>query len=531
MIHNHSQMQINVKKRFLVILLLAMFIQGFAGDSLRVNSFNTFRLIRTENSWLETGNAAGLVFNQPTNRVNFETGLDRGEGDYHRIREGNSINDYSFSTESYQVQKKRMFFYGKFAYHYRDESGGQWNGTYDPYNGNPYILADSVSGINYHKEYYNLAGGVGYKLNKKISLGCSIDYYAGVAAKQKDPRPQNVYVRFKINPGLILTTPKYKLGIDAGYSNRKEEIGYEVFRSNFSPSYFTFKGFGFYSKEIGTGFDRFVTANEYYGGIQLEKNLKHTLTLTEIRFNYNAEGTEDGSSVIRKLDGGDWITYNAVLNEQINIRKALNTHIIKANFSFFSGDGNEFLQNVVYEGTWNVPRYVTSAVYFKFNRQTLNGTVSYNYLKMKDEGKINWDVKAIANVLNNLEHYYYIPEIFSSAYTNITGELCLQKNLYFRKYHLALAVNTGYTSNLSNDLQLSSLTEITKKERKDVYQQEFDFYASSLFKAGAEVKLGGNFIKVKNIGQTYLSLYFDQVTQVEGDQDFSRFGVKLGFAF
>lgn len=524
-------MQINVKKRLLVILLLAVFAQSYAGDSLRVNSFNTFRLIRIENSWLETGNAAGLVFNQPRNRMNFETGLDHGAGDYHRIREGNSINDYSFSTESYQVQKKRMFIYGKFSYNYRDESGGQWNGTYDPYNGNPYILADSVSGINYHKEYYNLVGGAGYKLNNKISLGCSIDYYAGVAAKQKDPRPQNVYVRFKINPALIITAPKYKLGIDAGYSNRKEEIGYDVFKSNFSPSYFTFKGFGFYSKEIGTGFDRFVTANEYYGGVQLEKNLKHTSTLTEIRFNYNTENTEDGSSVIRKLDGGDWITYKGELKEQINIRKALNTHIFKANFSFFSGDGNEFLQNVVYEGTWNVPRYVTSAVYFKFNRQTLNGTVSYNYLKMKDEGRVNWEAKVSANFLDNTEHYYYIPEIFSSAYTNISGDLRLQKNLYFGKYHLAIGLNSGYTSNLSYDLELSTLSEITKKERKDVYQQEFDFYASNLFKAGAEVKLGGNFIKTKNIGQTYLSLYFDQVKQIDGDQDFNRFGAKLGFAF
>ena len=480
-------MQINVKKRLLVILLLAVFAQGYAGDSLRISSFNTFRLIKVENSWLETGNAAGLVFNQPTNRVNFETGLDNGQGDYHRIREGNSINDYSFATESYQVQKKRMFIYGKFAYHYRDESGGQWNGTYDPYNGNPYILADSLAGTNYHKEYYNLAGGMGYKLNEKISLGCSIDYYAGVAAKQKDPRPQNVYVRFKINPGLIITAAKYKLGIDAGYSNRKEEIGYDVFRSNFSPSYFTFKGFGFYSKEIGLGFDRFVTANEYYGGVQLEKKLRHIPTLTELRFDYNSEITEDGSSVIRKLDGGDWLTYSVALKEQINIRKALNTHIFKAGFSFFNGDGNEFLQNVVYEGTWNVPRYVTIGENLKFNRQTLNGTVSYNYLRMKDEQRVNWDAGAAVNFVNNSEQYFYIPEIFSAAYTNITGELCLQKNLYFGKYQLALALNTGYTSNMSNELQLSTLPEITKKQRKDVYQQEFDFYTSGLIKTGGEM--------------------------------------------
>ena len=94
-----------------------------------------------------------------------------------------------------------------------------------------------------------------------------------------------------------------------------------------------------------------------------------------------------------------------------------------------------------------------------------------------------------------------------------------------------MALNSGYTSSLTNDLQLSPLTEITKKERTDVYQQEFDFYTSSLFKVGGEIKLGSNFIKAKNIGQTYLSLYFDQVQQIDGNQDFSRFGAKLGFAF
>jgi hypothetical protein len=508
-----------------------MFIQGYASDSLHVSSFNTFRMIRNGNSWLETGNAAGLVFNQPFNKVNVETGLDHAAGDFHRIREGKLINDYAFSTESYQAQKNRLFVYGKFAYHYRDESGGQWNGTYDPYSGNPYILADSVSGVNYHKENYNLVGGIGYILNEKISIGGSIDYYAGVAAKQKDPRPQNIYVRFKINPALILTADHYKLGIDAGYSNRKEEIEYDVFRSNFSPTYFAFKGFGFYSKEIGTGYNRFVSANEFFGGLQLEKKFGLLPTLTELRFNYNVEVTEDGSSVIRKLDGGDWHTYSVVLKEQINLRNALNRHIFRANFSFFNGDGNEFLQNIVYEGTWNVPRYITIGENLKFNRQTLNGNLSYNYLRMKDEGNVDWDTKATINFLNNSEQYFYIPEIFTAGYTNIAGELNLQKNLYFGKCHLALALNSCYTMNLSKDMQLSALPEITKKQRKDVYQQEFDFYSSSLFKAGGEIKVGGNLLRSKHKSQAFLSLCYDHLKQIDGIQSFNLISTKLGFVF
>ena len=92
-------------------------------------------------------------------------------------------------------------------------------------------------------------------------------------------------------------------------------------------------------------------------------------------------------------------------------------------------------------------------------------------------------------------------------------------------------MNSGYTSNLSNDLQLSGDPEITKMQRKDVYQQEFHYYASSLFRVGAEVRIGGDFIKLKNLGQTYLSFNYDQVSQVDGNRTFSRFCAKIGFVF
>jgi len=209
-------MQFNLKDKFFLIVLLAMAYQGFAGDTLHVKTFNSFKLLKSDNAWLGTENVAGLVFNKSEIKAGFEAGIDNGGGDLHRIREGKSFNDYSFLTESYQIQKNRLYIYGKFAYHFVDDNGGQWNGTYDPYSGNPYILADSVSGVTYHKENYNLSGGVGYKLNERFSLGCGAEYYAGVAAKQKDPRPQNIFVRFTFNPAIIFTGEKYKLCIDLG---------------------------------------------------------------------------------------------------------------------------------------------------------------------------------------------------------------------------------------------------------------------------------------------------------------------------
>ena len=490
-------MQINLKRYIILIVLLTAFDWSFAGDTLNVNSFNSIRILKSDNSWLGTGNIAGLVFNQPENVVSFETGLDNGDGDFHRMMEAGNYNNYSFSTESFQSSKGRMFLYGKFAYHLVDEKGGRWNGTYDPYRGNPYILADSVSGTTFHKENYNLTGGIGYKFNDRISFGCSTDYYVGVGAKQKDPRPKTTYMQFTINPSLILNASNYKLGFDIGYTNRKEEIEYDVMRNNFSPAFFMFRGFGFYTKEIDTNFYRFLSSNEFFGGFQFEKRFNGMPTLTELRFNYDLEGINDGGSVIRKLDGGEWRTYRIGLNEQINFNKGLSDHRFKAMFSYFNGDGNEFTQKMEYQGTWNVPRYVTVSKNLKFKRQTINGTISYNYQQLKEDKRMNWDVVTAVNFISNNEKYYYIPEIFTSSYSNITGNLSVQKNFYLRNIHLAPALNTSYTSNLSNSMLLSTLNEITKTQRKEIYQQELDYYSSDLIKAGAEIKCGKNLDKRK----------------------------------
>ncbi|MCK9411569.1 MAG: hypothetical protein M0Q53_04655 [Prolixibacteraceae bacterium] len=524
-------MQITLKRQFLFFVLLATSFPSLAGDSLYVNTFNTFRLLKMVNGWLETGNMAGLVLNQQNKSWKIETGYDNSNGQFHLIRDGENVNDYSLSTESFQTLGKRIFLYGKFACHSLDETGGQWNGTYDPYNGNPYILSDSLSGTTYHKENYNLAGGIGFSLNDRISLGAGLDYYIGVAAKQKDPRPKNIYIRFKVNPALIFTTSKYKLGIDIGYKIKIEEIDYNVLRSNFLPSYFAYKGLGFFDRIVDTRYYRFLTAHEFLGGVQFEKKRGNIPSLTELRFNYDVEGIEDGITEIRKKDGGEWRTYQVVLTEQVCIQNGLSHYRITGGFTFFNGDGNEFLQNLVNSGQFNTPTYVTIGENLKFNRQTFRGQISCNYLKHKDQGRIDWDATVGVNYLNNREQYFYIPELFGAGYSNITGNLFIQKNLYFGKCHLALSLNLGYTSDLSKDLQLSSLPEITKKQRQDVYLQEFDYYTSNVLKSGGEVKIGRKFMATHQPAQVYLSLCCDRLNQLNEGRSFNYFGAKIGMVF
>jgi len=105
------------------------------------------------------------------------------------------------------------------------------------------------------------------------------------------------------------------------------------------------------------------------------------------------------------------------------------------------------------------------------------------------------------------------------------------KNLYIGKTHLAFSGNSGYVTNLSNELKLSALPEITKKQRKDVFLQEFDFYTSGLLKAGGEIKLGGSILKIKNTGQAYLSFRYDHIGQSNGNLSFNIVAARLGFIF
>jgi hypothetical protein len=69
---------------FLTILMIIA-INGSAIDSLKVKSFNTYRLLTLDNPWLNSGNASGLAFNSLKSWAEFDAGTDFKKGDFHRI--------------------------------------------------------------------------------------------------------------------------------------------------------------------------------------------------------------------------------------------------------------------------------------------------------------------------------------------------------------------------------------------------------------------------------------------------------------
>ena len=523
-------MMIRLKRNFILLLLLPAVMDCLGADSTRVHSSDAIRLIQTTNRWLNTGNSSGLIFNGPENLVSFQGGTDLKKGGFHRIREAGDIQDFFFTTESYQTLHKRISLYGYFSYHNTDEKGALWNGTYDPYRGNPYIVGDSVSGSTYHKENYRLKGAMAYRLTPQMILGCAVNYFVAVGAKQKDPRPENTVMAISANPSLIIQKEQWKAGIDLGYRYRKEEIDYiHYVTDNPDPTFFLFKGFGFYSDNVGDNLYRFQSMKEYSGGLQLEKKLFGLSSLSEVRFSTSSEGIDDGSSAIRKDRGGDWDTYQFQVKELVDFGDPFNRNSLKTSFVYFNGDGKEYTQNAVYVD--NVLEYETVSKNLKFNRATIDGSISWDYRRMTDQDKINWRMTWTAFLKKNQEKYYYIPEIFTSSYTNLAGNLSLCKDFYRKRVQFSPSLDASYCCNLSKEIALSGQEEITKNQHQDIYLQEFNDYTSDYFQIKGQLFLGITPRNQGKIDQIYLNLRYNYRRQVNEKEDFKGLTANIGFIF
>jgi hypothetical protein len=516
--------------RYILLGALTMAFVGAKGnDSLKVNSFNSFKINDFQNYWSSIGNAAGMTYNMPRNISDFNTGVVNGVGDYHRVMEGSDWTDFLLTTKSYRIINK-IFLSGSFSYHNQQETGARWNGTYEPYRGNPYILGDSVTGASYRKESYDLSGGIAMNINPRLSFGCKVEYFVGIGAKQKDPRPENNVVRLLINPGIILHSDQFNFGIDAGYTKRKEEVDYiQYITENPDIAYFAFKGFGFYDKEIDMSYYRFQNEHNLFGGLQLETLKKAFPSLTEFRFKYGHETIDDGSSAISKEKGGDWDHIDLKFKEIVHFGKGNQTHRFMLNAGYFDGYGSEYFQDKIYHG--NIVEYVTISSHLKLDRKILQGELDYSWMRLNNNRQLDWLLNGRVGAINNQETFYYIPELFSSSYTNCWGLVSLEKDFYHKSFHAAPSLSVSYSGNLSSEMDLSDLTEITKRQMKDIYIRDFQFQSTNLLKLEAQVVCGFTFKKSKLMNQLFFNFGFSYFKPSEWFNDATVLTAKIGFMF
>ncbi|KJF43818.1 DUF6850 family outer membrane beta-barrel protein [Draconibacterium sediminis] len=519
-----------------IVLILALSFltaqNGLASNATKDStfSFNTFKLFQLKNQWLNSGNIAGLTFNANQNIAEVFGEYKLADGNFRRVREASHLENYSLSAESY-LTINNTYFYGKLSYQYSDETGNLYNGLFNPYRGNPYLIGDSVPGANFHKEGFNLSGGVAKKLTNQLSFGLLADYHIGKSAKQKDPRPRTVVTDLLLQPSIIMHFPNSNLGFNLGYRNRKEDIEYkQVVTDDPDPTYFMFKGMGFYSSETGQTKSRYFNQNSISAGVQFDTKLFDFSSLTEIRGTYSKEQTEDGTNTIKKDDAGDWKTFQVELNQQFT--KHTETSIQKIIFrtSFFDGDGIEYIQDAILNDD-NQTEYITLSKNLKLNRKEFDAGVRFDYLKLDDHEQIKWETTLQARYKLKTEKYYYIPEIFNANYSNLELGVKFVKDFYFRKFCLVPGIGLDYRYNLDQELNLSNDETITRRQNKQLYIHDFEYHTADYLIVSPQVYCGYKLPKSENIDELFLKIRYEFREVIDSNENMGILTAKLGFIF
>lgn len=519
-----------LKKIGLLIIFAVITFNCLGNDTLNIAPFYSIEYLINENPWLNSNNPSGLVFNKNRNLFTLKTGSFNQEGDFHRTQESGDINRYFLESESYQQVNERFFVAGRFAYNNYKEKGSRWVGTYEPYRGNPYIIGDSIANSAYRKESYSLNGQFAYNLSERICLGAEFDYLAANGAKRKDPRPENTVTSFTANPSLLFMFRKFNLGINVGFKNRKEEISYIVLRSNLSPTFFMFKGFGLYSIDIGSSFYRFQSENQWFGGLQLEKEFNKVTSFSQIKMNYSIERIEDGTSSIRRDQGGDWITYKFEFTESLKWKNTNHSHIINGTVSYFNGDGIEYTQKSDPKNS-SIPYYVTVSKYKKYNRNELFALLDYRFIRFISPGQTDWDINSSVSYNSNNEKYYFTPETFEASYSNITAHASVRKSLYWAKFHFSPRIEASYRYNTENSNDYAILSGITKRQRTDIALYDFEYYTSDLFDIKCVLQFGRFTPNYKTFKQINLGLTCGYINPVDTAADLFHLGVECNIVF
>lgn len=444
----------NISNILIILFLLSLSqLKGLSQEASDSASYDTYDLLFLRNPWLNTSNPAGLNMNTGTlpGRMNFNYNLK--EGDYKRVQEGESFKAYSLQSESYS-RIKDLNFYGNFSYDKSFENGLNYSNTNNPYRGTPYDLIDTLGNDNYNREFFTLNGAISKPFSPKTILGVAYDFNVGVSVQDRDPRPQNKVLDISLRPGFIYDWSKIKLGLNLIYNYYNEEIDIDIIKENTYMTIFKTLGPEVNLYHEAKSFNRLYKRNS--GGFDAQINyLSGSLnTLIGTKFLYFEEGVQDGGKGgdaswnylrdLATLKGMDWKIYG-----NLQISNENDYHILNAEFNIITNLGIEKLENLEQLGVLDIQDWVFYMEDQKYNSSKIDASLSYRYLKMKDECSKNYSL-SLNSGYSSFEESYYIPfqnQNYNNAFVSLEG----LKAFFIKNVQLSLMGGFKYKMNLGGE--------------------------------------------------------------------------------
>ncbi len=483
LIPNHGFML----NRFITISFLLLGLFARATDPVETIRYNllTFKQIEAGSPWLQSDNAAGLSQMPELFPAEIKLGFNLNSGDFHSVFKGQSDHSYNFSSQSFR-KINRTYLYGSFNYRKGFEKGLNFSNTNDPALNYPYLLTDTIGNDTYDREFFKLKTIISSPISGKLDWGMSFDYEVGVAAQNRDPRPENKVLQTNISPGLLFKANHYKIGANLIYGYYNEDIDVSVVEENMQYAMFQVQGPGIFNYHVSSSFYRLYQQHRFGGGMQFEWKSGSVSNLLHSNYIYSVQTIDDGRkastatwSVVKndaQMDGINWD-----LSDVFSFTEGKINHQLKAQIHIINHRGTEFIQQLEKVGKTDLEHWITYGKEQKYYSLRTNAEVSWQKLVKDDDNQMN-SLLTAGLKYSLFDEKYYLPH-FDQHYTNLLLQASYLKMFAFASTSISTELKFNYQFNLNGNQNLMTSNFLVEK----IFVPEFNYLTEEFVSPGISI--------------------------------------------
>lgn len=406
--------------------------------------------IKLQNLWLQSQNAAGMVFDASQSYSLLDVGYDWKDGNYHRPQEGEEITTLGVYSEGL-MKLPKAFVWGSFSFKQENLTDAGYNASItNPFRGMPYYVIDEHHS-NWRNQYYDLRFRASTPLlHNRWSLGMEGVYQVSLAAKQRDPRVDSRYYNLQLVPSVSYRlSEQHRMGVSLRYESIKEDSRMENENTDINQPYYQLYGLGTAVQYIGEG-----RTTNYYGdrfGVALQYNYCNDAwnIFLEGSYDVRAEIVEQTYTNPKKDAGVKDKTARLNLTA---LRKGTDyTHHIRAGYHLRDMEGIQYVTEKVTDAETLTSEWVVLYQSIRSTYTTQGATL--NYALSRNRGtEYTWKLEADM-IYSNKEDEYLLPHSWKTA-ENLWLGLSAKKNFVLgKRFHNRLLVNLhlGMNRNLGGE--------------------------------------------------------------------------------
>lgn len=469
------QDQKSMKTKIATFLFLLINLGLSATDLIDKKLYNyyTFKQIEVSTPWLQSDNAAGLSLIPDLFPADLKLGFNLSNGDYHSVFQGETMQNYYLSSRSFRKINK-TYIYGSFNYRKGLEKGLNFSNLNNPSMNYPYLLADTIGNDTYDREFFTLEGIISSPLTNQLEWGMKFNYEVGVAAQNRDPRPENKVLKLNVSPGLLYKSGNYKVGVNLNYEYYNEDIDISVIEKNVQYTIFQLHGLGTSTYHASTSFYRLYQQHQLGGGLQLDYSAGSFSNLLHSNLDYLRQTIDDG----RAAGTANWsYIKNDALMEGINWNltdiasfvHGRKTHQVKTSLQIDSRLGTEFIQRLEKVGETDLERWLTYGKEQKYYSVRTEASMFYQLMGKNESGQMNSLLDAGVKY-SAFEEKYYLPNL-DQHYSNLLFSITYLKMVALPKAVISVEVSFRYQLNLKGEQNI----DFTKPLAQKILIPEFNY--------------------------------------------------------